>query len=318
MVVPEEVEAAALVDAVLEAGAPGAPRGPRLRRLPRRPGRRGPQVGRAPPLAAGARPDAVRRRRGGRARAGRRGARGAVRRRAAGVGDAGEGPRASHHILPPTSQTGPWVATTSVSESTRSTRVTPSIVSRRAARSSAAPSTPRRRSPHAAEQRKVNAVREPAAGRVDRRAEERRPVEEGARVDLDLAEEVAPVGRERGERRVPRLGHRCARRRPGAAAVDASATATFETSSWHHVRSSSSRWKRWAAFCALFAPARCDLEGERLADLRPALIAPSTWAARGRSLSCSVVSVSRTSDQSSGQALLDRAPLIDELHRGAA
>ena len=83
VVVAEEVEAAALVDRGARGRGARAARGARLRRLPRRPGRRGPQVGRDPPLAAGARPDALGRRRRRRAGARRRGAGRALRRRAA-------------------------------------------------------------------------------------------------------------------------------------------------------------------------------------------------------------------------------------------
>ncbi len=63
VVVAEDVEAAALVDGGARGRGARAPRGACLRRLPRRPGGRGPEVGRHPPLAAGARPDAVGRRR---------------------------------------------------------------------------------------------------------------------------------------------------------------------------------------------------------------------------------------------------------------
>ena len=86
VVVAEDVEAAALVAAGARGRGARAPRGACLRRLPWRPGGRGPEVGRHPPLAAGARPDVVGRRRHRRARAHRRCARRALRRRAARVG----------------------------------------------------------------------------------------------------------------------------------------------------------------------------------------------------------------------------------------
>ena len=82
VVVAEEVEAAALVDAALEAGAPelrearvfDVYRGDQVGD--------GPQVGRDPPLVPGARPDALGRGRRGRPQPDRRGARRALRRRA--------------------------------------------------------------------------------------------------------------------------------------------------------------------------------------------------------------------------------------------
>ncbi len=115
-------------------------------------------------------------------------------------------------VLPPTSHTGPWVSTLSVSERTRRTRVVPVMPSwsrRSKQRRAIDREAPK---PERPEQRNVKASREPLTAGIERCAQERRSIEERARLDLELAEEVGPVGRKRRERGVPALCHEGRRR----------------------------------------------------------------------------------------------------------
>ena len=283
---------------------------------------RGDQVGEGrksvahPPLAPGARPDAVGRRRGGRARAGRGRARGAVRRGATSVGTRREA-EASHSILPPTSHTGPWVATMSVSESTRSTRVTPSIPS--ASRRSKQRRAIARRDAVARAGRAAEDERRPraGAGRVQRRAEERRPVEERARHDLDLAEQVASSRTgARASAASQRLGDRSHVALPASRRLsDASAPATFETLELApRALVGRAAGRGAAAFWALFAPARLTSKTSA-GPTSPGVDRAEHLGGAGQV--ARLLGRQRQPDlhQSVRQAVLDRAPLIDELHR---
>ena len=84
----------------------------------------------------------------------------------------------------------------------------------------------------------------------------------------------------------------------------------------HHVRSSSSRLKSRSAVCAPCGPAARSTRKTSVEPTLPALIGPSTWAARGRSRG--LLGRQRQPDALPvlGEAVLDVVPLIDELHRG--
>ena len=111
--------------------------------------------------------------------------------------------RRSYRFLPPTSQVVPCVPTLSTSESTRSTETPPVIPasSRRVKQTRGHPGR------HAVARAARAAEREPdpvaIAGRVDRRAEQRGAGEQRARVDVEDAEQLRPVGRERARARRP-------------------------------------------------------------------------------------------------------------------
>ena len=228
-----------------------------------------------------------------------------------------------YSVLPPTSHTGPWVSTLSVSERTRRTRVVPAIPFVVEALE-AAPGH-RRRDAVAGAARAAEREDESraGAGRVERRAEERGAIEESARLDLELAEQVGPVRRTGA--RAPRPS--CSRptrlsssrppprRRPGRGRRAHLHGGRFEVAPGPlPVEALEDARRRLGAVRPRGA---ADVEDERRADL--AGVDRAEHLRRAGQIA-GLLGREREPDVRPplGQAGLDRAPLIDELHRSSA
>ena len=157
-------------------------------------------------------------------------------------------------FLPAISQTGPCVATRRVSERTRRTSTEPWMPCRRSARGSGATIPARRAVAGAARARGSAApARVPSRRGLIGAQQHRARLDVVARVELDLAVEVAPVGRQPRERRLPRVDERATGSRLGARAR--SARCVPASSSVPAERASSSRRRR--RVIAVRARARC-------------------------------------------------------------
>ena len=116
------------------------------------------------------------------------------------------GDRLAHTDRPSRYQTGPCVATGSVSERTRRMRSSPRISLLVDALEAAARHVRGSAVPEAARDTEAEARGFAVAGRVERRHQQRGAVEPVGGDELDLGIEVAPVRRQRGDRRVPGPG----------------------------------------------------------------------------------------------------------------
>ena len=151
------------------------------------------------------------------------------------------------------------------------------------------------------------------ARRVDRRAEERGAWEEIRARDLEPAEELAPVLRERPPAPRPRSARQTG---AGDSSTGAASRISPRLSSVHQTRCSSScANRRFAASGSRRCLPRAHVEHERAVDAHAGSEARATAAARGSSARLlgregqpHVLPVAR-------QASLDRVPLINELHR---